>query len=108
YGDRDRDPARRLPPPPTSANHGSLCDRPLPFLPRSPPRVRQGFVLADEPVHFVLPAFPVKSPSRRKTFGPLPDLAEELALSFLQSVCDEVADVHRPGAKITICSDGRV
>jgi len=66
------------------------------------------FVLAGEPVHFVLPAFPVKSPSRRKTIGPLPDLAEELALSFLQSVCDEVAHVHRPGAKITICSDGRV
>jgi pyoverdine/dityrosine biosynthesis protein Dit1 len=66
------------------------------------------FVLANEPVHFVLPAFPVKSPSRRKTIGPLPDLAEELALSFLQSVCDEVADVHRPGARITICSDGRV
>jgi pyoverdine/dityrosine biosynthesis protein Dit1 len=66
------------------------------------------FVLAGEPVHFVLPAFPVKSPSRRKTIGPLPDLAEELALSFLQSVCDDVAAVHGPGARITICSDGRV
>ncbi|MCW3044719.1 MAG: Pyoverdine/dityrosine biosynthesis protein [Actinobacteria bacterium] len=66
------------------------------------------FVLAGEPVHFVLPAFPVKSPSRRKTIGPLPDLAEELALQFLQSVCDEVGAVHRPGARITICSDGRV
>jgi pyoverdine/dityrosine biosynthesis protein Dit1 len=66
------------------------------------------FVLAGEPVHFVLPAFPVKSPSRRKTIGPLPDLAEELALSFLQSVCDEVAALHGPGARITICSDGRV
>jgi pyoverdine/dityrosine biosynthesis protein Dit1 len=70
-------------------------------------RVRR-FVAAGEPVHFVLPAFPAKSPSRRKTIGPLPDLAEELALSFLQSVCDEVAAVHRPGARITICSDGRV
>jgi pyoverdine/dityrosine biosynthesis protein Dit1 len=70
-------------------------------------RVRR-FVLAGEAVHFVLPAFPVKSPSRRKTIGPLPDLAEELALSFLQSVCDEVAAVHGPGARITICSDGRV
>jgi pyoverdine/dityrosine biosynthesis protein Dit1 len=66
------------------------------------------FVLAGEPVRFVLPAFPVKSPSRRKTIGPLPDLAEELALSFLQSVCDEVAALHAPGARITICSDGRV
>jgi pyoverdine/dityrosine biosynthesis protein Dit1 len=66
------------------------------------------FVLAGEPVHFVLPAFPAKSPSRRKTIGPLPDLAEELALSFLQLVCDEVTAVHRPGARITICSDGRV
>jgi pyoverdine/dityrosine biosynthesis protein Dit1 len=66
------------------------------------------FVLAGEPVHFVLPAFPAKSPSRRKTTGPLPDLAEELALSFLQSVCDQVAVLHGPGARITICSDGRV
>ena len=29
-------------------------------------------------------------------------------LSFLQSLCDQVAALHEPGARITICSDGRV
>jgi pyoverdine/dityrosine biosynthesis protein Dit1 len=66
------------------------------------------FVRAGLPVHFILPAFPVKSPSRRKTIGRLPDLAEELSLGFLQRICDEVAVVYAPGATMTICSDGRI
>lgn len=71
------------------------------------PKVRR-FVRAGEPIHFLLPAFPAKSPNPEKVLGPLPDMAEELALSFLQQVCDEIAALYSPGARITICSDGRV
>jgi pyoverdine/dityrosine biosynthesis protein Dit1/AcrR family transcriptional regulator len=71
------------------------------------PKVRR-FVRAGEPVHFLLPAFPAKSPNPKKVLGRLPDMAEELALNFLQQTCDEIADLYSPGARITICSDGRV
>ncbi|MGW1076005.1 L-tyrosine/L-tryptophan isonitrile synthase family protein [Streptomyces sp. NPDC002537] len=59
-------------------------------------------------IEFVLPAFPVKSPNPAKVSGPLPDMAEELALRFLDELCGRIAEVHPPGAVITICSDGRV
>lgn len=71
------------------------------------PRVRSA--LANQsPLHMVLPAFPAKSANRAKTLGPLPDLGEELALRFLQERCDAVRHRYAPGAKLTICSDGRV
>lgn len=60
------------------------------------------------PVHFVILGFPAKSPNRRKVLGTLPDLAERVALEFLQVMCDQIAYFHRPGARITICSDGHV
>jgi pyoverdine/dityrosine biosynthesis protein Dit1 len=59
-------------------------------------------------VHFYLPAFPAKSPNRRKTLGPLPDLAEEVALRCLQGLCSRIKAVYAPGAHVTLCSDGRV
>jgi pyoverdine/dityrosine biosynthesis protein Dit1 len=65
-------------------------------------------VTAGEPVHFVLPAFPAKSASARKVLGKLPDRAEELALAYLENVCSQVRALYPPGARITICSDGRV
>jgi pyoverdine/dityrosine biosynthesis protein Dit1 len=71
------------------------------------PRVSY-FVRAAGPLHLVLPAFPAKSPSRRKTLGPLTDQAEELALRYLERVCDELATLHPPGVRMTICSDGYV
>lgn len=71
------------------------------------PKVRR-FVGAGEPIHFLLPAFPAKSPNPKKVLGRLPDMAEELALGFLQQVCDEISELYPPGARITICSDGRV
>lgn len=66
------------------------------------------FVSANEPIHFLLPAFPAKSPSPKKVLGRLPDMGEELALRFLEQVCAEIRQVYSPGAHITICSDGRV
>lgn len=71
------------------------------------PRVAY-FVRAGQPLHFLLPAFPAKSPSRQKTLGPLPDQAEACALVYLDAVCDELHALHPPGVRVTICSDGHV
>jgi len=60
------------------------------------------------PIHLILPAFPAKSPNRQKVLGTLPDLGEEIALTFLQSLCDDIRQVYAPGARLSICADGRV
>ncbi|MFH8366672.1 L-tyrosine/L-tryptophan isonitrile synthase family protein [Streptomyces sp. NPDC018031] len=65
-------------------------------------------VAAGEPVRFVLPAFPGKSPNTAKVLGVLPDTAERVALEFLDGLCARIGAVHAPGARILICSDGRV
>ena len=67
------------------------------------------FVAANKPIHMILPAFPAKSPnSVTKVLGKMPDMAEEQALLYLQRVCDDIQAYYSPGARITICSDGRV
>jgi pyoverdine/dityrosine biosynthesis protein Dit1 len=66
------------------------------------------FVRAGEPVHFVLPAFPAKSANPLKVVGDRPDVGELLSLRFLDDLCAQIARHHRPGARLTICSDGRV
>ena len=35
-------------------------------------------------------------------------MAEVLALGFLQRTCDEIENIYAPGARVLICSDGRV
>ena len=35
-------------------------------------------------------------------------MAEEVALEFLENVCAELRQLYAPGARISICSDGRV
>ena len=65
-------------------------------------------VKKNETVSFVLPAFPGKSPNPEKVLGPLPDLAERLALKFLGTLCERIKDFYQPGIKIILCSDGRV
>lgn len=61
------------------------------------------------PIHLVLPGFPFKSPnSKEKVLGILPDKAEEFALAHLDSLCKSIADLHKPGAELTIISDGLV
>ncbi len=70
--------------------------------------VVERFLEAGAPIHFVLPAFPAKSPNPHATLGPLPDLGEELALTALQDLCDEITQIYPPGARVTLCSDGRV
>ena len=71
------------------------------------PRV-QYFVQRRQPVHLILPAFPAKSPNQRKVLGTLPDLGEEIALTTLQTLCHDIRQVYAPGARISICADGRV
>ncbi|KAE8840893.1 hypothetical protein PTNB85_04292 [Pyrenophora teres f. teres] len=65
------------------------------------------FVLARERVETCLPAFPFKSANTvYKVLGSLPDKAEELALDRLNSMCARIKEIYRPGAKVTIISDG--
>lgn len=96
---------RHLPPPVASPDcETTPCDACFrPHLQRV-----ERFVASATPVHMVLPAFPAKSPSRRKVLGTLPDMAEEVGLLELQRLCDDVGRRHPAGARITICSDGRV
>lgn len=62
----------------------------------------------NNPVTFVLPAFPGKSPNPEKVLGPLPDQAERLALHFLGMLGQRIKTYYIPGIKIILCSDGRV
>lgn len=65
-------------------------------------------ILNQQPIRFVLPAFPGKSPNPAKVLGYLPDMAEQQALIFLNALCDRIQDIYSPGAELIICSDGRV
>ncbi len=62
----------------------------------------------NEPIPFVLPAFPGKSPNPEKVLGVLPDHAEVLSLQFLGILCRKVRSYYSPGLRIILCSDGRV
>ncbi|CAM2929562.1 isocyanide synthase family protein [Legionella worsleiensis] len=67
------------------------------------------FALAhNQAIHFVLPAFPAKSANREKTLSHLPDIGEQLALININDLLEQIAAVYAPGARLTICSDGRV
>ncbi|MFF4947827.1 L-tyrosine/L-tryptophan isonitrile synthase family protein [Streptomyces chattanoogensis] len=63
-------------------------------------------IAAGVPIRFTLPGFPCKSPNPAKVLGHLPDEGERLALRFLDGLCARIAAVHRPGARMVICSDG--
>jgi pyoverdine/dityrosine biosynthesis protein Dit1 len=62
----------------------------------------------EKPITFILPAFPGKSPNTEKVLGALPDYAEILSLEFLNGLCRQINNLYSPGAKIILCSDGRV
>lgn len=74
-----------------------------PHLSRIIARIEQG-----QPITFVLPAFPGKSPNLGKVLGTLPDMAERRALEFLQQLCEKIGRIYQPGAHIILASDGRV
>lgn len=56
-----------------------------------------------EAVRFILPAFPFKAPaegSKRKTLGPLPDKAKEIALQTLNGLAESITEIYDGGAKV--------
>lgn len=59
-------------------------------------------------IELVLPAFPAKSANPEKTTGTLPDLGELIAMRRLEALCVKIGEVWAPGARVVICSDGRV
>ena len=61
-----------------------------------------------QPIMMTLPAFPGKSPNRKKTLSYLPDLAESIALEELSDMCRAIQNIYSPGAVIEVCSDGYV
>lgn len=65
-------------------------------------------VSAGRPIQMILPAFPAKSSNRQKTLGILPDFGEVLALKRLNELCETIAQIYEPGARLVVCSDGRV
>jgi pyoverdine/dityrosine biosynthesis protein Dit1 len=89
-------------PPETDCPKGSE-----PYFSHHLKRIAQSTSIA-APIHFILPAFPAKSPNPNKTFGYLPDYGEVLALKRLDTLCSRICEVYSPGAFITLCSDGRV
>jgi pyoverdine/dityrosine biosynthesis protein Dit1 len=66
------------------------------------------FAKTNQPIQFVLPAFPAKSANRDKTLGHLPDMGEFLALKRLKNLLDQVNTQYALGAHLIICSDGHV
>lgn len=62
----------------------------------------------NESVAFALPAFPGKSPNPEKVLGPRPDMAERKSIAFLDRLCRRIEEIYTPGARIVLCSDGRV
>ena len=68
----------------------------------------ESFIRAGAPIELVLPAFPAKAPNPRKVLGALPDLAEQRALERLSELLDSIQAVWKPGARLTLCSDGHV
>jgi pyoverdine/dityrosine biosynthesis protein Dit1 len=74
------------------------------------PHLRQviSAIDAQQPIVFVLPAFPGKSPNPAKVLGALPDMAEQISLAFLNNLCQQIQKIYSPGARVILCSDGRV
>lgn len=62
----------------------------------------------EKPITFVLPGFPAKSPNLAKVLGTVPDMAEQLSLEFLNTLCKQIQEIYSPGAHVIVCSDGRV
>ncbi|WP_431483690.1 L-tyrosine/L-tryptophan isonitrile synthase family protein [Pseudomonas solani] len=64
-------------------------------------------IAASEPLQFLLPGFPCKSPNHiDKCFGTEPDFGEVMALRQLDSLAKAVTDQYAPGCRVTILSDG--
>ncbi len=96
-------PHRRLAQESAPCSPGGCANCLAPHLRRVIDSVERG-----APVVFILPAFPGKSPNPAKVLSPRADMAERQSLAFLDGLCRRVASVYAPGARIVLCSDGRV
>ena len=66
-------------------------------------------IASGDVLHFVLPAFPFKSPNNiDKVLGTLPDLAEEIALARLEGLCADIERRLQRTTTLSIVSDGIV
>lgn len=68
----------------------------------------QNAIENNQGLHFVLPAFPAKSANKDKTLGDVVDYGEFVALTRLSRMLSAIKKHYQLGAKLTICSDGRV
>ena len=68
----------------------------------------KSYVEMNKEVLFIIPAFPAKSRNRKKTLSSSPDYGELEALRRLNSMCLKIKDIYDIGAKVLVCSDGRV
>ncbi|CAG8047058.1 unnamed protein product [Penicillium olsonii] len=74
------------------------------FMDKVKDQLRKG-----QPIHLILPAFPWKSINKTdKVTGVLPDLGEELALSRLNQLCEDIKQVYPLGGEVHIATDGLV
>lgn len=65
------------------------------------------FTARQQPLRFILPGFPCKSPNDvDKTFSALPDYGEVMAIERLDLLCAELNEIYPPGSELTILSDG--
>ncbi|WP_114621301.1 L-tyrosine/L-tryptophan isonitrile synthase family protein [Renibacterium salmoninarum] len=65
-------------------------------------------VATGQPLTFVLPGFPCKSPNPAKVLGALPDDGERASLRFLNQLCTKISALYSPGAVLVVCSDGHI
>lgn len=66
------------------------------------------YVLSNRKIILVLPSFPFKSQNRDNTLGDLPDMGEYIALEVLNSLCNNIRKVYKPGVDFVLASDGRL
>lgn len=59
----------------------SCLSCPIPHLQKVKSAIKK-----EQPITFVLPAFPGKSPNRQKVLGPLPEQAERITLMYLNEL----------------------
>lgn len=79
-----------------------------PSCQKHPKNIIQQAILTQQPLTLILPAFPAKSANRQKTLSEQPDLGERMGLINLDKLCQSLHQLHQPGVRLIICSDGRV
>ncbi|OKL58068.1 hypothetical protein UA08_06627 [Talaromyces atroroseus] len=65
----------------------------------------KAYIAENAPITMVLPAFPWKNPNLDKVIGSGPDLGEELGLSRLNDICQEISRFYVYGARLMLICD---